>query len=220
MEIPIGFEVGGVHFYLYPVTLGRAYLISREREGMAENLKEVFDISSEKEKLDYRMSLCRILALQTFKNPEQIFDVKKLEKRVNFFYNNIDSEGLFCLYDMIMDSMKDSSLYIKSYGLDLDKKALLRIAKLKGDSGSISFGGKTAYGSFISPACEKYGWSIRYVVWGISLTNLEMLLADAQTSVYLTKDERKKLKLSTDRTVIDANDPANIEQMRMILKGN
>lgn len=219
MEMPIGFEVGGVDLFLYPVTLGRAYLISREREGMADNLVNVFASATQEVKENYRRSICRVVAIQTLRTKEEILDSKALNERIELLLN-ADDEGLFRLYDMIIASMEDSKLFIQSSGLNHDKRDLLRIAKMKADGGNISFGAKTAYGSFIAPACERFGWSIEYVVWGISLTNLEMILADASTSVYLTKDERKKLKISTDRNIIDAGDPANKERIRKILKGN
>lgn len=219
MEMPIGFEVEGVHYFLYPVTLGTAYLISREREGMAENLKDVFFNSTESEKVDYRKSLCRIVAMQTLGKKEDILDFRTLSLRTNSLYQSLDDEGLFKLYDMIMESFDDSSLFIKHSGLDYDKKKLEKIAKHKEDGGNFSFGGRTAYGAIIAPACEKFGWTLDYVVWGIGYTNLKMLLADAQVSVYLSKDDRKKLKISPDREVIDANDPKNIERIKQILKG-
>lgn len=219
MEMPIGFEVEGVHYFLYPVTLGTAYLISREREGMAENLKDVFFNSTESEKVDYRKSLCRIVAIQTFNKKEDILDFRTLSLRTNSLYQSLDDEGLFKLYDMIMESFDDSSLFIKHSGLDYDKKKLEKIAKHKEDGGNFSFGGRTAYGAIIAPACEKFGWTLDYVVWGIGYTNLKMLLADAQVSVYLSKDDRKKLRISPDREVIDANDPKNIERIKQILKG-
>lgn len=220
MEMPIGFEVGGVHYYLYPVTLGTAYLISREREGMAENLREIFAQSDESKQIDYRMSLCRIVAIQTFNKKEDILDFKTLSERTNSFYQSLDNDGLFQLYDMIMATFDDSTLFIKQSGLEYDKKRLEKIAKHKEDEGNFSFGARTAYGSIIGPACEKFGWTLDYVVWGIGYTNLKMLLADAQVSVYLSKEDRRKLRISADREIIDANDPANIERIRQILKGN
>lgn len=220
MEMPIGFEVGGVHYFLYPVTLGTAYLISREREGMAENLKEIFAESSEEERLDYRKSICRIVAIQTLGKKEEILDSKTLSERTNSLYLSLDNDGLFQLYDIIMASFDDASLFIKHSGLDYDKKQLSKIAKHKSDEGNISFGARTAYGAIIGPACERFGWTLDYVVWGIGYTNLQMLLADEQVSVYLSKEERKALRISSDREIIDASNPANVERIRQILKGN
>lgn len=220
METPIGFEVDGVHYRLYPVTLGTAYLISREREGMAANLKDAFIVADESKKNAYRKCLCRIVAMQTFSQKEEILDFRALSERTNSFYQSMDDEGLFALYDMIMDSFEESSIFIKNSGLDYDKMKLEKIAKHKEDGGNFSFGARTAYGSIIGPACEKFGWTLDYVVWGISYTNLKMLLADSQTSVYLSKEDRKKLRISPDREIIDANDPANVDRIRQILIGN
>lgn len=220
MEMPIGFEVDGGHYFLYPVTLGTAYLISREREGMAENFKEVFLNASESERLDYRKSICRIIAIQTFNKKDDILNIKTLSERTDIFYHLLDNEGLLLLYDMIMESFSDCSLFIKKSGLIHDKKKLAKIAKYKEDGGNFVFGARTPYGSIIGPACAKFGWSLDYVVWGIGYTNLQMLLADEQVSVYLSKEDRNKLRISPDREVIDANDPANLERIRQILKGS
>ena len=220
MEMPIGFEVGGVHYFLYPVTLGTAYLISREREGMAENIKYIYENASDLERLDYRKSLCRIVAIQTLGEKSKILDYAVLSERTNTLYQSLDDDGLFRLYDIIIESMNDATFFIKNSGLDYDKKRLDKIAKYKEDGGNLSFGARTPYGSIIGPACEKFGWTIDYVVWGIGYTNLTMLLADAHVSVYLSKEDRKKLKISTDREIIDANDPANIERIRQILNCN
>ena len=217
MEMPIGFEVGGVHYFLYPVTLGTAYLISREREGMANNLKEVFDGASENERLDYKKSMCRIVAIQTLGERVKILDSAALSERTDTLYHSLDNDGLFALYDMIMASFDDASIFIKHSGLEHDKKKMSKIAKYKEDEGSFTFGARTPYGSIIGPACEKFGWTLDYVVWGIGYTNLKMMLADAPTSLYLSKEDRKKLRISPDREIIDANDPANIERIRQIL---
>lgn len=219
MEMPIGFEVGGVHYFLHPVTLGTAYLIQREREGMADNLKEMFYQSEETERINYRKSLCRIVAIQTLGEKSKILDLRTLSERTETLYHSLDDEGLFALYDLIMESFDDSSLFIRHSGLEYDKKELDKIARHKADEGNISFGARTVYGSIISPACEKYGWTLDYVVWGIGYTNLKMLLADASVSVYLSKEDRKKLRISSDREIIDASNPANIERIRQILKG-
>lgn len=217
MEMPIGFSVEGVHFFLYPVTLGSAYLISREREGMAANLKEVFGSASELDRVNYRKSLCRIVAIQTFSKKEDILNYDTLSKRTEMLYDSLDNEGLFRLYDMIMASFDDSELFIKHSGIDKDKKTLERIAKFKSEKGNLSFCARTVYGSIIGPACEKFGWTLDYVVWGIGYTNLKMLLADAQVSVYLSKEDMKSLRVSSDREIIDAGDPRNIERIKQLL---
>lgn len=66
----------------------------------------------------------------------------------------------------------------------------------------------------IDIACERYGWTMDYVVWGISYANLHMLLNDYITSIYLTDDEIKKYHISMDRTFINGDDPKNMDKIK------
>ena len=84
-------------------------------------------------------------------------------------------------------------------------------------TGSLSFCGKSTYGTLIDWACQRYGWSMEYVVWGISYANLQMLMADSITSVYLSEVERKKLGITDNRDIINADDPKNRELIRKML---
>lgn len=217
MEVPVGIEVGGEHMFLYPVTLGRAYLISRERAGMASGLKDMKE--SGKMCVDYRRSICRVVAIQTLREKEDIFDAGILANRVSFLFDNLSDDELFSLYDIVIESMGDSERFIKESGIVYDRRRLEKVMRKKSESGSVSFLARTVYGKTLDPACERYGWTLDYVVWGISLTNLEMMLADAGVSIYLSPKERKGLSISTDREIIDAGNPANRERIREILKG-
>ena len=60
---------------------------------------------------------------------------------------------------------------------------------------------------------EKFHWTFDYVMWGISFTNLQMLLADAQDYFpdYSSGNGDKK------QEVIDADDPRNKEKMYRML---
>ena len=49
--------------------------------------------------------------------------------------------------------------------------------------------------------CERYGWSLDYALWGISLINLNMLTNDKVVSVYLSKEESKKAAIPQNRNV-------------------
>jgi hypothetical protein len=92
--------------------------------------------------------------------------------------------------------------------------------KAKKDNGSLTFGGRSIYGQLIDRACERYGWTVEYVVWGISYANLTLMLADQQTSIYLTEDELKKAKIrKRNEEVINGDDPASQERLKAILKG-
>lgn len=219
MGLPVAFEIDGERLELRPVSLGQAYLINRHREGMADNLKVLMGKTDRGEIIDYRKTIARIVAIATFSKKRDILSSECLNARAGFLDTNLDDEDLFKLYDIVIASLGDTERFIKASGLDYDRQTLTKIARHKADDGNISFGGRTAYGSIISPACEKYGWTLDYVVWGISLTNLEMLLADAQSSCYLSKEDRQNLHVSTDRDVIDMSDPKNNALLVKMIKG-
>lgn len=220
MGLPVAFDIDGARFELRPVSLGQAYLISRYREGMADNLKVLADKADTGEMLNYRKAIAHVVAIATLSKKRDILSPECLNARADFLNANLDDEDLFKLYDIVMVSLGDTERFIKASGLDYDRRTLAKIARQKADDGNISFGGRTAYGSIISPACEKYGWTLDYVVWGISLTNLEMLLADAQSSCYLIKEDRQQLHVSTDRDVIDMSDPKNNALLVKMIKGD
>ena len=59
---------------------------------------------------------------------------------------------------------------------------------------------------------------MNYVVWGISYTNLRMLMADSISTVYLTADERKLLNIFDPKERINADDPKNRELIKSMLE--
>lgn len=219
MELPVCCELDGEALALYPITLGQAYLISRHREGMADNFKEIISRpDTGTTPLDYRMTIARIVAIASSQGKDHIIDTKRIRERAEWLNGSLDDDDLFRLYDIIMASLGDAERFIEESGLSFDRKRLAKIAKYKETEGTFSFGGRTPYGSIIDRACERYGWTLDYVVWGISLTNLEMLLADEPSSVFLSKEDRKKIGISADREIIRADDPVNSERIRKMFK--
>lgn len=106
--------------------------------------------------------------------------------------------------------------FIRYFGIDADREMKTRISRIKGEGSSITFGGNSIYGLLIDFACQRYGWTMDYVLWGISYVNLNMLFADAVTTVYLSEEERKKLGRG-DGEVINADDPGNRDLIRRMI---
>ena len=83
-------------------------------------------------------------------------------------------------------------------GIATEQKEQARIAQHKNRDGhTLTFGGKTIYGTLIEAACSKYGWAKEYVVWGIDLVSLRMMLADSINSIYLSDEDMKALNMVT-----------------------
>lgn len=218
IERPHGFKVNQRQFYLYPVTLGKTYLISRLVECLGINLEiikanpymEALRICQEKKE-----SVCRILSYHTINKKEELFDYDFVQERCNFFYKEIDNDSMAQLLVMVL-SERDISAYIKHLGIDKEKEWQAKAMRAKKDNNSLTFGGKSIYGTLIDTACQRYGWTFEYVVWGISYANLQLLLADSVTSIYLSDEERKRVNIPQDRDIINADDPANMAKIKVM----
>lgn len=219
MERPHGFNVAKRWLYLYPVSLGKMLLLSRLTSQL-EIGSSKFQKNSVLEVLKatnaHRDIVNRILAIHTFRSRDEIFDVEKMTARQEFFSKNLSNEDAasLLLIALSRDPVSSFSAYL---GLDKERKELSRITKIKNEKGnSVTFCGKSLYGTLIDAACERYGWTLEYVVWGVSYANLQMMFADMINSVYLSDEERKKAHISNDRTVINADDPKNWARIRAI----
>lgn len=220
MERPFGFTVGNQSFFIYPSTLGKTYLLARlfdelnvDKNIIAANpYMEALRLSEAKKDI-----VCRILSYYTFRKKDDIFNNSKVESRSNYFSKSLDSEELATLLMLVLTG--DNIEYYTQYlGIDKERKERKRIADIKNNSGSVTFGGNSTYGTLIDFACQRYGWTMDYVVWGISHTNLRMLMADAITTICLTAEERKKLNIFDDKENINADDPKNAELIRKLLE--
>lgn len=218
IERPVGFNIGSQQFYLYPPTLGITYHLARLFRSLEADARlisanpylEAIRLCTEKKEI-----VCRILSNYTFNRKEDVFDGIKVEVRAKEF-SELAAEELATIFTIVL-SGDNTEEFIKYFGIDKERLERSRIAAVKKDNSSVTFGGNSTYGTLIDFACQRYGWTMDYVMWGISYANLKMLMADAITTVYLSEDERKKLNIYDDSEVINADDPKNRDLMRRML---
>lgn len=194
---PIGFKVADRHFYIYPATLGKTFLTASlvESLGLRKNnlsvspLLELVRVAKTE-----RDACCRLIAYHTAKGKKHALNSGHIAERTRFFADNLADEDIATLITAIL---KDTSLEEIVRGTDLDKEAdrMRRVNAAKSSKNTFIFGGKTVWGTLIDAACERYGWTFDYVLWGISYHNLTLMLKDKVTSVYLTDEERKKVHI-------------------------
>ena len=217
MEKPIGFHIGNRHFCLYPPSLGKTYLLLRLNEVLCFNkeiLKENPFLESLRLCKEKKNIICRAISYHTFKRKIDILDEVKISSRASIFEKELNNEELANLF-IATTCWDNANTYIKYFGLDREQILRKKIAKLKEKNGScISFGGLSTYGALIDFACQRYGWTMDYVVWGISYVNLQMLMADSITSIHLSKEEIKKLHISTDRNFINGDDLSSLDKIK------
>ena len=216
IERPHGFKVNQRQFYLYPVTLGKTYLISRIVECLGINL-EIIKANPYMEALRLcqgkKESVCRILSYHTINKKDELFDCNLVQERCDFFCKELDDDSMAQLLVMVLPE-GDISAYMKHLGIDKEKEWQAKAMRAKKDNNSLTFGGKSIYGTLIDTVCQRYGWTFEYVVWGISYANLQLLLADSVTSIYLSDEERKRVNIPQDRDIINADDPANMARIK------
>ena len=220
MELPHVFYVNEERFFLYPLTLGKTFLIERAmRELKINKLLLATNPNIEALRLchEEKGKVCSLIAYHTFNKKDDLVDSELIKQRADFFANNIDEEDLAKLF-LIVNMPDKYEDFEKHLGITEERKWQKKAMQAKKDSDAMTFGGKSIYGTLIDFACDRYGWTYDYVVWGVSYINLRLLMADVVNTIYLDKDERKRVRVPKDRTKISGDDPKNIERLKQMLK--
>lgn len=219
-ERPLIITVGGKEprrFTLRPLSLGKTIAVERclaaaafnsaayQQDSAAEALRCVVTQPDE---------ACKALATAFAGTRREVFDSAWIGSQADWLKNNLTAEGAASLFSAIIDSGRDADRIMRQLGLDKEREDMRSAMRAKGTGSSLAFGGRSIYGTLIDAACERYGWTMDYTVWGISLTNLLMLLADKVSSFYLTKDERRKAHLRHSGERINGDDPTNFNKLR------
>ena len=222
IDRPQGFSVGSRHFYLYPVTLGKMFLLGRLTDEL-ELRTEVIQANPYLEAIrcvkEKRELCCRKLTYHTIRTKAKAFDNEFVENRTKFFMEHLDVEELATILVMVLAWDKTSTL-IHHLNIDKEQKRMKKAMDAKDNKNTLVFGGQSIYGSLIDTACERYGWTFDYVVWEISYTNLKLMLADSSKQIYLTDDELKKSKIAVSATYINGDDPNAVRQFIESMKNN
>ena len=217
-EKPYCFFVKDKKFSIYPKTLGKIKLLQPVYDSLGADESnialdpylEALRLCKEKKEI-----VCRVIAYNTFQKKNQILNDYLVKNRADFFLNELDDEDLASLLVLLItdDKVQKFSDYL---GITKDTAMKQKIAKLKKDNNNVSVGGSSLYGTLIDFALNRYGWTIDYILWGVSYINLSMLYADQIITVSLTPEERRKLHIYDKDEVINGDDPQNIEKIKSI----
>nr|DAQ59861.1 MAG TPA: hypothetical protein [Caudoviricetes sp.] len=219
IERPLGFCIGKERFYLFPITLGKMLLISKLMKELDINDSNI-SVNPYLEALRLcdakKEVVCRILSYHSFDNKADIFNNSKVEGRLHLFLDKLSQEEIATMLVLVLssDSMKP---FIDHLGIDEEIGLKKKLSELREDRHNLIFGGHSAYGLLIDSACQRYGWTMEYVVWGISYINLKMLMADKIESVPLTDEEMKQLHIFDNKNYINADDPKNRNLIREMI---
>lgn len=216
IERPVSFTVKRKHIAVYPTTLGKLQLVARlldiigindEALRMKGNAEFLLLQSAE----EHRDECLRLIAYSTLPGAECLDENKVYERLLDL--QKLDSADIATLLLLILTRDKTKEIQ-KQYFMDKEAENMDKVMRVKKqDRSTLSFGGRSVWGTLIDTACERYGWSYQYVLWGISYANLQLLFADQIRTVYLTDEERKQVRIPNDGLYVRAEDAATMEQI-------
>lgn len=221
LEMPISFSLDGHYFYIFPPSVGIVFLTQPLMRELHLN-KDLFIIREEFEyvriAIEQREKLLRLVAIHSFGNRhDAIYEDKVLQRMSEL--EPIEAADLAAIFSTLLRWMTYQEQFIKHFCIDTERKQKEKISEFKKkDSSSVTFGGRSIFGSLLDMACERYKWRLDYLLWEISATTLNMMLADSITTMYLSKDDAKKCGVSTDGIVIKMDDPRNKEKIKQLVR--
>lgn len=216
MDRPREFYVADRRFLLWTPSLGTYLLIERHIKALGidiESLAANPAVETLRLVSLHRDKVCYIVALHTFRRFVDFCNSNKISRRAKFFASRCTVDEIARLF-MLTLTFPTISQVAKASGIAEEQKKQARIAHIKDEKGhSVSFGGKTLAGSLIAPACKALRMTPRQVAWDISLITLQLLMADAVNTVYLSEEEARKAHIPTG-LVLDAGDSRNMQRIQ------
>ena len=199
IERPYPINVGRRQFFFYPPSLGKLILLSRQTQNLginSENLATNHSLEILRVVREKRDVCCTIIAYHTCKNKEEIASLKIVHERRNLISREASEEDLVTIMLRLL-AIDKTEYYMKHLGIDVENDNMRKVVDIKSrtDKNTLTFGGKSLYGSFIYPLLE-LGMSYNEIVWERSFTNLRLLLADKVNTMYLSDEEMKKVPAS------------------------
>ncbi len=210
---PHGFTVGRKHFYLYPITLAKLFLLKRQIDslGIDQSVLRINPILEAMRLVNKdRDTCCQILAYHTAPNTyKDLFDNRAVTIRKNYFAKEMEDGDIASLLIMVLTADKTEK-FIKELGLDKERERLNRVmeVKRKHDKNTLSFNGFGIFGTFIVQLKE-LGYSDNEILYERPYSFLRLMLADKVVSLHLSDEERTELSREDGGTFFDASNPDN-----------
>lgn len=192
--------VDGRRLRFYPATLGGSLVISAElgritSGRLPETAREIADLARRDPE-----GVARVIAMSAQKGRE-VLDTAAVEETAKWLTERVDPAGLS---ELLLAALGEDSAerIIDACGLREEQNERRELARRKmAGARQRTYGGKTLWGTLITPGCELYGCTPETVIWEVSLMSLRMTLADRIESVALSDDDMKALGLDGGETL-------------------
>lgn len=210
-ERPISINVGGKHYFLYQPSLGKILLIQKVMSEAGATFSDIPTLCAKR-----RRTCCKVVAYSVLCNRRQFFNSVLINELTDELDAGLSFEDLGKLM-FVIKRQNDTKELEKALRMNEDDDNRRRVSKHKEEKGnSIVFGGRSIYGNFIDAACQRYGWTLDYLLWDISFANVHFMLKDAVNSVYLSDKEQKELHVYRTDSLIDGNDARNLDLIKKL----
>lgn len=154
---------------------------------------------------EQRALIIRSLAITLLNTRHELMSASNRTQVEQYITSHLSDEEIASLY-INLRTFEDVDGYIKELGIGREIERMNKAQKVKKQSNTLIFCGVSVWGNLIDPIAERYGWTLDYILWGISFANIRMLMADRRKEVYLTDEERKKAHISTDGILVNGDD--------------
>ena len=214
------FKVHDALYTLYPPSLGITSMIKASLDGIGIDWESLATAPAfallpliERRPMD----CCRIIALATCRGRDEAMSSKVIDAKAKQIHKWLQPDEIMSLLIIAITNNRVGE-FLKESGIEKEGEKIRKVASYKKNDTPM-FGGKTLFGQLIDPACERYGWSYEYVVWGISYAALTAMMADKVTSIILTDEEKKNVpkRLLETEDVINGDDPRNWARMQQLM---
>lgn len=165
-----------------------------------------------------RKECCALISLHSTPNTmEDYFNDDAFRERVLFLNKHLTRDALAMLLIYVLTADKTDQL-IKFYGIDFELEKVQKIMEIKSKSKntSISYGGKSIFGTKFSQL-KKMGYSDAEMLYERPYAFLQLMISDEPNSIYLSDEEYQSLPQKYGGSLMVADDPGNIADLEKFL---
>lgn len=215
LALPQSFSMGDKQLNIYPASLGvslRAQIVMEQLRINRALLMKNRNAEALRIAQAQPNEVLELIAYYTLTG-EQHQDATQLKQRITELSEGLSVEDMATLLLTILDQDQTAEL-LKILQIEQDRAEQQRIydTRDKKSGTTVTFGGHSLFGQMLDRAAERYGWSKQYIVWGIDATSLRLMLEDAINSAYLSADEAKKARISTDGVRVNMDNKSQAMQ--------
>lgn len=221
IERPRRLEFGGRSFIIRPLTLGKVLFISKFNSMLSPYLRR-----KAKNPQETLLRMCRekpevvteVVAIYITGDAKKVIDDDYMNELTTFLSKEMTDVQKATLLQMYYEE-KTAAYYMDELHITEEKEKQRKAIRAKDKGSSLNVGGVSIFGNLIDVACERYGWTYQYVLWGISYNVLQVMLADVVQNIYLTAKERARTHINEDGRILRGESQADIDYFKSLCDG-